>query len=81
MKKIPIFKPYFSNTKKILNRIHNVLISEKINYGKNVVSFEDKFSNFIGTNYALTFNSGTSALHSALELLNIKKESQEYQLL
>jgi dTDP-4-amino-4,6-dideoxygalactose transaminase len=73
MKKIPIFKPYFSNTKKILNRIHNVLISEKINYGKNVVSFEDKFSNFIGTNYALTFNSGTSALHSALELLNIKK--------
>ncbi len=34
--------------------------------GPNVSKFEEEIANYIGTEYCLTFNSGTSALHAAL---------------
>lgn len=72
MNKIPIFKTFIPNKKGILNRINKIFESGKINYGKNVLIFEKKFTKFINSKFALTFNSGTAALHSSLELLNIK---------
>ena len=48
------------------------LISEQISSGKfwaigsKINEFEQKIANFIGTKYAVTFNSGTSALHASM---------------
>lgn len=41
--------------------------------GPEIENFESMMSNYIGSNYCLTFNSGTSALHAALLALGIKK--------
>ncbi|HVU27712.1 MAG TPA: DegT/DnrJ/EryC1/StrS family aminotransferase [Verrucomicrobiae bacterium] len=40
--------------------------------GPDVVQFEKDFAKFIGTEHCVAFNSGTSALHVALLLLDIK---------
>src|SRR5437660_3706015 len=40
--------------------------------GPEIENFEKSLSEYIGTNYCLTFNSGTSALHAALLALDIK---------
>jgi dTDP-4-amino-4,6-dideoxygalactose transaminase len=41
--------------------------------GPDVVQFEKAFAQFCGAKYSLGFNSGTSALHIALKLLNIRE--------
>ena len=41
--------------------------------GPNIVDLEDLIANYVGTKYALTFNSGTSALHAALLAHGIKE--------
>lgn len=41
--------------------------------GPDVAQFEKDFAQFCGAKYSLGFNSGTSALHVALRLLNIKE--------
>lgn len=40
--------------------------------GPEIQEFENKIAQFIGKKYALSFNSGTSALHALLEAYNIK---------
>lgn len=58
------------------------LISEEIASGKfwavgsRVSEFEDKIADYIGTKHALTFNSGTSALHAALLANGIGKNNE-----
>ena len=58
------------------------LISEEISSGKfwavgsRVFEFEEKIADYIGTKYALTFNSGTSALHAALLSQGIGKNDE-----
>ena len=39
--------------------------------GPDVVQFEKDFAQFIGAEHCVAFNSGTSALHIALMLLNV----------
>ena len=34
--------------------------------GPNVAKFEESIASYVGTEYAVTFNSGTSALHAAI---------------
>ena len=58
------------------------LISEEIASGKfwavgsRVSEFEDKIAEYIGTKHALTFNSGTSALHAVLLAYGIGKNDE-----
>ena len=58
------------------------LISEEIASGKywavgpRIIEFEDKIAEYIGTKHALTFNSGTSALHAALLAHGIGKNDE-----
>jgi perosamine synthetase len=65
MWKIPLFKMYW-------NEDDVSAVSEAIRsgmnwaVGPNVSKFEEEIANYIGTEYCLTFNSGTSALHAAL---------------
>jgi len=63
--KIPLFKIYWddddvSMVKDTIQRGMSWAI------GPNVEKFERMLADYIGTGYALTFNSGTSALHSSL---------------
>ena len=41
--------------------------------GPNVAKFEESIASYVGTEYAVTFNSGTSALHAALLAHGLKK--------
>ena len=73
--KVPASKPHFFNNdqKFILNGLKKILKGNSFlsmgNYGK---SFENKFAKFIGTKYAVSCNSGTSALELICRSLNIK---------
>ena len=58
------------------------LVSEQIASGKfwavgsKVTEFEEMIADYIGTNHAITFNSGTSALHAALLAHGISKNDE-----
>lgn len=63
--KIPLFKMYWDQDD--LNAITTTL-SSGMNWavGSEVTQFEQELAHHIGSEYCLTFNSGTSALHAAL---------------
>jgi len=69
--KIPLFKIYWDEE-------DVEAVTEAIKAGMNwavgpsVEDFEDLIANYVGTKYAVTFNSGTSALHAALLAHGIK---------
>jgi len=54
-----------------IEAVCNVLRSDWITTGPKVKEFEKAVADFIGVKYAVAFNSGTSALHSAMFALNI----------
>lgn len=64
MKMLPIARPIIS-TEEIL-AVTSVLESGILAQGKKVEEFEQAFSEFIGTKYAVAVSSGTAALHIAL---------------
>lgn len=68
---IPIAKPHLDN--KEIQAVSKVLKSGFLTQGKIVEEFEREFANYIGVKYAIATNSGTSALHTSLAALNIKK--------
>ena len=73
--KVPASKPFFFNNDQqfILNGLKKILKGKSFlsmgNYGK---LFENKFAKFIGTKYAVSCNSGTSALELICRSLNIE---------
>ena len=69
----PLHNNAFSN-EDILNGIE-VLLSQKITMSKITEDFENQFSKFIGSKYALMVNSGSSAnLLASFALINPKKK-------
>ena len=68
--KIPLYK--ISTDTDDIKNIKNVL-RRKMDWaiGPEILEFEKRISNYIGTKYCVTFNSGTSAGHAALLALNI----------
>ncbi|MCK4736793.1 MAG: DegT/DnrJ/EryC1/StrS family aminotransferase [Methanophagales archaeon] len=70
--KIPLFKIYWDD--KDVEAVTKA-IKAGMNWAvcPNVVNFEKLIANYVGTKYALTFNSGTSALRAALLAQGIKK--------
>ena len=71
MKKIPYGKQ-FIDTKDIL-AVKNSLSEELITTGKYVEKFEKEFVKFTKSRFAVSCNSGTSALHLALSSVDLKK--------
>lgn len=73
---IPVFKPKI--TSKDIKEINNTLKKNEIsgNYGKAIFEFEKNFAKYIGTKYAITTSSGTTALHLAIDILNLPKKSE-----
>lgn len=72
MKQIPLCIANIDKNE--LNAISEVLKSGWLTDGPKNKEFEEIFAKYIGTKYALSLNSCTSALQLALEALNIKGE-------
>jgi perosamine synthetase len=68
--RIPLFEIYWDDAD-IASVTEAIRSGRNWAIGPNVKLFEDKIKNYIGTKYARVFNSGTSALHSALLAYNI----------
>ena len=68
--KIPLYRIF---TDKEDEKLISKVLSRKMDWaiGPEILEFEKRISNYIGTKYCVTFNSGTSAGHAALLALNI----------
>ena len=73
--KIPLFKTYWNE-----EDIKSVtVVIKRGSYwatGPEIQEFEDKISEYVGTKYAVTFNSGTSALHALLLAYDLKQKDE-----
>lgn len=66
---IPIARPMIDNAE--IDAVSQVLISGNIAEGNKVAHFEKVFREYAGVNHAIAVNSGTSALHIALNAAGI----------
>lgn len=67
---IPVFKPYMDEDEK--KEVMKVLDSRWWGLGPETETFEKEFLNYLGSSYGVATNSGTAALHIALDSLNLK---------
>jgi dTDP-4-amino-4,6-dideoxygalactose transaminase len=68
--KIPLFRIYWD--KNDIEAVNGIIRKGKVwANGPEAERFEHALAKYVGTKYAVTFNSGTSALHSAMEVLGI----------
>ena len=73
---IPVFKPIISSTDKkaALSALDKGEISGT--YGKSIINLEKNFSKYIGTKYAVSVTSGSTALHLSIAALELPKGSE-----
>ncbi len=73
--KIPLFKMYWDedDVRMVEETIQRGMFWA---IGPNIEKFEEELSEYIGTEYAVVFNSGTSALHAALLAYGIGQEDE-----
>jgi len=73
---IPIARPFFNeeDLDDILNDIRDCLKSGILTLGSNIEKFENSFAKYVGIKYAITLNSGTSALEVALRYFDVKNK-------
>ena len=72
--KIPLSKPTI--TKDMVEAAIYALQSEKLVFGESVFKFEEDFAKYIGVKYAISTNSGTSALILAFHAINITNKDK-----
>ncbi len=73
--KIPLFKIY-SDEDDIESVTEIIRSGSHWATGSQIQQFEEELSEYIGTKYAVTFNSGTSALHALLLAHDIKQNDE-----
>ena len=75
MKQIKLFDPAIGNNeKKVVNKILKSGFWASGSGSGYVQKFEQKFNDYIGSNACVAVNSGTAALHLALNLENVKNK-------
>lgn len=74
---IPAARIYFPEEDKrdILARLGQILATGQLTLGKYGKQFEEEFARYVGTEYAVAVNSGTSALEIILRALDVKGHS------
>lgn len=72
---IPLFKIYWDSLD-VAGVANSLESGMNWSIGENIGLFERKISQYIGTKYATVFNSGTSALHSALLAYDVGKSDE-----
>lgn len=72
--KIPPARIYFSEEDRswILKSIDEALSTGQLTLGKNGQQLEEEFTRFIGTKYAVTVNSGTSAIQIPMHIFDVR---------
>lgn len=70
---VKIGEQFKKESKKLLNKISNLLNSGAYVGGKEIDLFEKRISKRCGTKYAISMNSGTDALTIAMHLLGVRK--------
>lgn len=68
--KIPLSKPDITESEK--EKVFQVLNTPNLSLGPKLKEFEKKFAKYIGSEYAVAVNSGTSGLHLCIRALGIK---------
>lgn len=71
---IPVQRPYIG--KEELTAIGKVLESRWLGMGSVTEEFENALKEFLGVEYVVAVNSGTSALHIALDSLDLQKDDE-----
>jgi len=71
-----IEKSDFKIRNKILKSIKNVIKKNNFILGDEVLEFENRFSKFCGSKYAISCSNGTDAITLALLSLNLKRNSE-----
>ena len=66
---IPVAKPILSGEE--LDEIRAVLESGILAQGETVARFEDRFAEYVGTDYGVAVSNGTTGLHTALSALGV----------
>jgi len=74
---IPAAKIYFpeEDKKSLLAKVDEILSTGQLTLGKYNRQFEEEFARYVGTEYAVAVNSGTSALEIILRALDIEGHS------
>lgn len=67
---IPLSSPDITETD--IEAVIQVLKTPRLSLGPKLVEFEDRMAEFVGVDYAVAVNSGTSALHLIVRALDIK---------
>lgn len=71
---IPVFRPYMDEDER--REVLRVLDSRWWGLGPETEKFEGEFLNYLNASYGVATNSGTAALHIALQNLNLKKNDE-----
>src|SRR6188472_4117441 len=72
MMRIPLFKVHLPPRDRLMPRRESVLYSGQVGEGEVVKEFEAGFGRLVENPNALSFSSGTAALHTALILSGVK---------
>ena len=59
-----------------IRNVMDVLRSQRLSLGPTVLEFEEKFAEYVGLRYAVSANSGTSALHLAIRAYGIGPDDE-----
>lgn len=70
MIRIPLARPYIGDEE--VRAVSRVIRSGKLSLGPKLPEFEKRFARYIGVEYAVAVNSGTSGLHLCMKALDIK---------
>ncbi len=71
MNMIPLVKTYIAPREEMIPAIESILYSGYIAVGEKTAEFEERFGTLIDNRYVVALNSGTAALHIAMELIGI----------
>jgi len=69
--KIPFHKTHTTNEE--IEAVTKAIQSGWLTMGPKCVEFEEKFSDYIGSNFAVSLNSATAALHLALKAIGLQR--------
>ena len=67
---IPVFRPCFDEAE--VDAVREVLMSGWVGPGQKVETLEKNFSEYVGTRFALSMNSCSSALFAALKAIGVE---------
>lgn len=70
-RQIPLVKTYIAPKEEMMSAIEEILYSGYIAIGQSVYDFEKAFGAYIDNDNVIALNSGTGALHIALELIGV----------